>query len=141
MNKDKIFKEFCNVIQEDGTRDSMYDVYKNHKQNNSFVLIHACRKISEYIDFCMYSYTYWWSNSEQSYLQTKNENTDVNKWLLHIVSDKIIKIFPETDIAKIDYPNLSEMLELSKSSLRYKEIFEKLLNEELLPLQNKKREV
>ena len=133
MNKNYIFEEYCRVIEEDGTKDDLREVYLAHPQEDPFILKRACEKMSDFVSFCMEIVSYYWSEHAQDYRQFLQDETDAfdyTRWKIKMVYEKKT-IYPETDIDPKQDTYLYEMIKLFQLRLGYKALFHQLLSNQM----------
>lgn len=131
MKKKEIYRKYATISKEDGTFSDYFKVYMKHPQQDEKVLIQACKGFSEYVRFCMGIAISYKSKNDGNYRQIAfdGDELDYEDYKIRMLFDSKV-IYKDTDLSKIEYPNIEKLIRLCESKHSYKGIFNKLLNGE-----------
>ena len=130
MDKEAIYRHYAKLPEEDGTFSTYFSVYTAHPQQKPDILKRACIELTAFCHFSMEVCTFFWSSSEQRYVQY-GDDLELDKFQIDLFYEEI-KVTHEDDLATHPYPNLKglvHMLLLSKGKT-YRPVFNRLLDGE-----------
>lgn len=127
IDKEDIYDEYANIIEEDGTWSDLRKIYMAHSQTEPSILKLACQEMTEYVHFCLDCVVFYWSPSRKKYIQA-GEDCDNLKWKISLGWSSELEITYETDLSTVKYDNITGLIEMHDLDLRYSELFEHLLD-------------
>jgi hypothetical protein len=131
MDKREIYFTYAKLPREDGTFSDYFTYYMEHPQKNTNILIRACKEFSEYVHFCMEICVFYKSQKKNTYRQIvpEDDELDYSDYEINFIWDDM-KIYKDTDLSTIDYPNIKGLIKMHSLNEGYRGILKRLLRGE-----------